>query len=814
MRRSRGKSWGRRRLVASLAVGCVVLALQAAPAVAVPAPVLYVGGSGCSDAGTGTQAQPYCTISAAAAVAVGGQTVQVASGSYPEHVRPAHSGASTAPLAFTAAPGATPVVTGADHAFDLSYRSYVTVSGFTSSATTSSGIYLKSSDHITVAQNLVTTAGQPVAGYTAYGIYLSATTDSVVRGNVTYGNSNAGIYLTAGTTRVTVDGNESFGNANGYQRAATGIDIRSPGNTITRNRTHNNEDTGIQAYPGGDNNLIAGNASYDNKGFTTVPESNCDRPLSGASGCITGDHGIDDYGTYANTITGNTVYNNVSAGINVEGVTATWLTTAIGAADSTVPVGSAQGFPTAGAYTIQVDGEQMTVIGGQGTTTWTVTRGANGTTAAAHAAGCDGTSCSPKNLNVVQQAGFSLENNVSVDNAINCPDGNGGVQTACNRTKGEIRVDQYSWLGTSANRNVVWTSSTAYTYVYTWGNPTYKTLAALTSATGQEAGGTQANPLWADSRSHDFHLTSGSPAIDSADSNASGELTTDATGAPRDDDPATTDTGVGARTYDDRGAYEFQPTGSPSPSPTPTSPSPTPTSPTPTASSTPGPTASSPSPTTTPPSPTTTSPSPTVTSPTPLTLYFTDTSTPTLSGARKMVPTVPAAETSHQNVIGTATGWGSIYPGGNSSAWPAAGSEPAVNTHGFLYDTTALAGVTLAAGSYAPNLKVKVAVSGVSASFTTRVWLRHSNGTFTLLAKYQSSTVALTSTAQTIVAWSEVQAQTATTTTTGDLLFLDVAADILTNTAGSGTNAITMALNGGAAESLVTPGYTTAGAGS
>ncbi|MDX6208685.1 MAG: hypothetical protein QOE24_1076, partial [Frankiales bacterium] len=523
MRGSRGKVWSRRRLLVPVAVGCLGLALQAAPADAALAPVLYVGGSGCSDAGTGTQAQPYCTISAAAAVAVGGQTVLVANGTYAERVRPARSGTSTAPIAFTAASGATPVVTGADHAFDLSYRSYVTVTGFTSSATTSSGIYLKSSDHITVAQNVVTTAGQPVAGFTAYGIYVNATSDSVVRGNVSYGNSAAGIYLTGDTTRVTVDGNEAYNNANVYQRAATGIDIRSAGNTITRNRTHNNEDSGIQAYPAGDNNLIAGNVSYDNKGFTTTDESNCDRPVSGASGCITGDHGIDDYGTYGNVLTGNTVYGNVSAGINVEGVAPTSLTTAVTAGGSTVQVSTAKGFPTDGVYTIQIDAEQLTVVGGQGTTTWTVTRGANGTAPASHSAGCDGTSCSPKNLNVVQEAGFKVANNVSVDNAINCPDGNGGVQTACNRTKGEIRVDQYSWLGTSANRNVVWTSSTAYAYVYTWGNPMYKTLTALSSATGQEAGGTQANPLWANVGAHDFHLTSGSPAIDSADSNASGE---------------------------------------------------------------------------------------------------------------------------------------------------------------------------------------------------------------------------------------------------------------------------------------------------
>ena len=46
---------------------------------------------------------------------------------------------------------------------------------------------------------------------------------------------------------------------------------------------------------------------------------------------------------------------------------------------------SASGFPATGNYYIMIDSEQMQVTGGQGTTTWTVTRGANATTAATHA---------------------------------------------------------------------------------------------------------------------------------------------------------------------------------------------------------------------------------------------------------------------------------------------------------------------------------------------------------------------------------------------------------------------------------------------
>jgi hypothetical protein len=65
----------------------------------------------------------------------------------------------------------------------------------------------------------------------------------------------------------------------------------------------------------------------------------------------------------------------------------TTLSSALTAAQTTISVPSATGFPTTGSFRIRIDDENMTVTGGQGTTTWTVTRGVNGTTAATHSAG-------------------------------------------------------------------------------------------------------------------------------------------------------------------------------------------------------------------------------------------------------------------------------------------------------------------------------------------------------------------------------------------------------------------------------------------
>lgn len=59
------------------------------------------------------------------------------------------------------------------------------------------------------------------------------------------------------------------------------------------------------------------------------------------------------------------------------------LSSAINATQTTITVSSAAGFP-ATPFRIRIDDEYMTVTGGFGTTTWTVTRGVNGSTAASH----------------------------------------------------------------------------------------------------------------------------------------------------------------------------------------------------------------------------------------------------------------------------------------------------------------------------------------------------------------------------------------------------------------------------------------------
>jgi hypothetical protein len=81
--------------------------------------------------------------------------------------------------------------------------------------------------------------------------------------------------------------------------------------------------------------------------------------------------------------------------------------------------------------------------------------------------------------------------------------------------------------------------------------------AVATGCTTDETGDVDSDPLFLDPAAGDLRLLPGSPCIDAADADAAPPLDLD--GNPRVDDPGTPDTGAGAFTYADMGAYEFQP---------------------------------------------------------------------------------------------------------------------------------------------------------------------------------------------------------------------------------------------------------------
>src|SRR3954452_21995950 len=252
--------------------------------------------SGCSDTGPGTADTPYCTITKGVSRLQAGYTLYIGDGTYAESIKPAVSGTTAAPITITAWAGRSPVVTGATNGVHLSQKSYITVSNLTVTGTVTDGIYVTKSDHIVVSGNHVSGSGRPAQGQTAPGISIRTTNSSQVLTNTVDRNNGTGIYVTSTSTDTLVADNEASFNAEGWQRNANGINVTSPGNTVLRNVTHDNEDSGIQFYTGANDNLAALNVTYNN-----------------------GDHGIDNLNATGGRIISNTVYRNCTSGINVEG---------------------------------------------------------------------------------------------------------------------------------------------------------------------------------------------------------------------------------------------------------------------------------------------------------------------------------------------------------------------------------------------------------------------------------------------------------------------------------------------------------------
>ena len=119
-------------------------------------------------------------------------------------------------------------------------------------------------------------------------------------------------------------------------------------------------------------------------------------------------------------------------------------------------------------------------------------------------------------------------------------------------TTGELTVSAASAAQTTADYNLLYDPQ-ANTPLYTWSGTNYPNPAAFTGATTQGSHDLNADPKFTSTYSGE--PTEGAPEVDSANSNAPGELATDFNGNPRVDDPLVPNTGVG---INDRGAFELQ----------------------------------------------------------------------------------------------------------------------------------------------------------------------------------------------------------------------------------------------------------------
>ncbi|HEY6789315.1 MAG TPA: right-handed parallel beta-helix repeat-containing protein, partial [Trebonia sp.] len=174
--------------------------------------------------------------------------------------------------------------------------------------------------------------------------------------------------------------------------------------------------------------------------------------------------------------------------------------------------------------------------------------------------------CGPAIDVAAASADASIENNIAT--------GHAGTAGACPGSDDAtaITVDPSSTAGTTSDYNLI--NPAAFPTAYDWGGSAYPAtaagLASFQGATSQGAHDIAADPMLNSERhtstmgrgAASYYLpATGSPAIDSANSAAPGELPSDQVGDPRESDPNVSTKGIGVASgsstiYYDRGAME------------------------------------------------------------------------------------------------------------------------------------------------------------------------------------------------------------------------------------------------------------------
>ena len=171
----------------------------------------------------------------------------------------ARSGTAPQPIAFRAQPGQTVTVRGAQYGFYLSARNWITIDGFDVTDTTSDGIH--------VVERPRQAARQHGHVRRRAGLGLSPRASRLerdrLRGRRQHGHAQLQLRDLSATCHARRSAaNDLAFNAKQFSRAASGIRLHSsPGNTISRNVSHDNEDSGIELVTGSDGNLVVDNVS-------------------------------------------------------------------------------------------------------------------------------------------------------------------------------------------------------------------------------------------------------------------------------------------------------------------------------------------------------------------------------------------------------------------------------------------------------------------------------------------------------------------------------------------------------------------------
>jgi hypothetical protein len=203
-----------------------------------------------------------------------------------------------------------------------------------------------------------------------------------------------------------------------------------------------------------------------------------------------------------------------------------------------------------------------------------------------------------------------------------------------------------------------------------------------------------------------------------------------------------------------------------------------------------------------------------------LTAYRANTASSVLSTANKLYHAAAGAPSVNQlyTLLGTATGFGTVYSQGTTNTWPGAGSLPGANGSGYFIDDGLLDGQTIAAGNWSATVRYGAAIGTggtLGGSFTADIYVstyRYRSGVYTLIVSMvlTNQTINATITTYNLPSTSAASMDFAS----GDRLYVQDDLNILTNASGSTENirinrlsTATVTLDGDPAAQIVTPGY-------
>ncbi|MEV0425071.1 right-handed parallel beta-helix repeat-containing protein [Micromonospora sp. NPDC050495] len=248
----------------------------------------------CSDTGPGTLAQPFCSIAPAAAIVGPGQTVDVGSGTYREHLTIARSGTPEQPIVFRSSSSSNAYLIGATGGITIDGQHDITIQRFQATQATE----LPALD-IRNASGIVIEGGSfSVSAGTQPAVRLSGVTRSTItRAYVTGQALAAGVTLDAATSGVTLSALSLTGAT--YASLAdhsVGIQVAGAGNIVRSNVISGFSGTAIAVETGASGTVVVNNQ------------------IAGGPG-----HGIRNHGAAGTAITNNTVRDRCGDGIRVDG---------------------------------------------------------------------------------------------------------------------------------------------------------------------------------------------------------------------------------------------------------------------------------------------------------------------------------------------------------------------------------------------------------------------------------------------------------------------------------------------------------------